>query len=87
MIYVHQTSAGNIPNPSTNEEHLVFDMSMHLASALKVSFSLIIDSTSTYNLFIMRVGPSNTSIIRYRYELAGSSPITWISSNGLDRDY
>jgi hypothetical protein len=66
-IYVYQTSASSTLSPSTNEEHLIFDMSMHSASALKVSFSLIIDTTSTYNLFIMRVGPSNTSIIRYRY--------------------
>jgi hypothetical protein len=54
---------------------------------IKVSFSLIIDATSTYNLFIMRVEPSTTSIIRYRYELSGEANYNLIDENGLARDY
>jgi hypothetical protein len=54
---------------------------------IKVSFSLIIDATSTYNLFIMRVEPSTTSIIRYRYELSGEANYNMVGGNGLARDY
>ncbi len=35
----------------------------------------------------MRVDPSTTSIIRYRYELSGEANYNLIGENGLARDY
>jgi hypothetical protein len=86
-LYAYISSGYYTETPSTNDEHLIIDLTMSPATALKLSFSLVLDTTNTYSMFIMRVEPSITKIIRYRYEPAGSAGKNTISYNTFERDY